>query len=60
LIPTGEIRDVKGTPFDFTSPHVIGSRINEAYEQITLGKGYDHCYVFDKPAGAMGQGRNGV
>ncbi|MEP6737627.1 MAG: aldose epimerase family protein [Chryseolinea sp.] len=55
LIPTGEIRPVKGTPFDFTTPKVIGSRINDAYEQLTVGIGYDHCYVFDKPAGSMGK-----
>src|SRR6185436_15122799 len=53
LIPTGEIRPVKGTPFDFTSPTVIGSRINDSYEQIKTGIGYDHCFVFDKPAGTL-------
>ncbi len=47
LIPTGEIRPVAGTPFDFTSPHTIGERINDNYEQLIFGKGYDHTFVFD-------------
>jgi aldose 1-epimerase len=47
MIPTGEIRPVAGTPFDFTTPHVIGERINEPYDQLILGKGYDHNYVLD-------------
>ena len=45
MIPTGELRPVEGTPFDFTSPHPIGERINEDYEQLILGKGYDHNFV---------------
>jgi aldose 1-epimerase len=47
MIPTGEIRPVAGTPFDFTSPHKIGERIGDNYEQLILGKGYDHNYVLD-------------
>ncbi len=47
MIPTGEIRPVSGTPFDFTSPHKIGERIGENYEQLILGKGYDHNYILD-------------
>ena len=47
MIPTGEIRAVAGTPFDFTTPHTIGERIGENYEQLILGKGYDHNYVLD-------------
>lgn len=47
MIPTGEIRPVAGTPFDFTTPHAIGERIGESYEQLILGKGYDHNYVLD-------------
>lgn len=47
MIPTGEIRQVAGTPFDFTTPHTIGERINEDYEQLILGKGYDHNFVLD-------------
>jgi aldose 1-epimerase len=46
-IPTGEIRPVKGTPFDFTIPHLIGDKIGETYENAALG-GYDHSFVLDK------------
>jgi aldose 1-epimerase len=47
MIPTGEIRPVAGTPFDFTSPHKIGARIGDNYEQLVLGRGYDHNYILD-------------
>lgn len=47
-IPTGEIRRVEGTPMDFRTPHTIGERINDPFEQLIFGKGYDHCYVLDK------------
>ncbi len=47
LIPTGEIRAVKNTPFDFTKSTSIGERINESDEQLVIGKGYDHCWVLD-------------
>ena len=47
LIPTGELRPVEGTPFDFTTPHTVGERIGENYEQLLLGKGYDHTFVLD-------------
>ena len=47
LIPTGELKDAKGTPFDFTTPHVIGERINEKDQQLQFGGGYDHCWIFD-------------
>src|SRR5438067_2524869 len=49
LIPTGELRKVKGTPFDFTQPTAIGARINQDDEQLKLGKGYDHNWVLNKP-----------
>ncbi len=48
LIPTGELRPVAGTPFDFTTPHTIGERINANDEQMKLGKGYDHNWVANK------------
>jgi len=48
LIPTGEIRPVAGTPFDFNTPHAVGERINGDYDQLVFGKGYDHTFVFDK------------
>lgn len=47
LIPTGEFRPVAGTPFDFTKPHAVGARINEDYDQLKLGGGYDHNFVID-------------
>ncbi len=48
LIPTGKIEPVSGTPFDFTTPATIGSRINENHVQIKFGNGYDHNYVLNK------------
>jgi aldose 1-epimerase len=48
LIPTGELRPVKGTPFDFTQPHTIGERIAVADEQLKFGGGYDHNWVLNK------------
>jgi aldose 1-epimerase len=51
LIPTGTIDPVAGTPFDFTTPHEIGERIREADEQLVFGRGYDHNWVLDRPAG---------
>jgi aldose 1-epimerase len=48
LIPTGELRPVAGTPFDFTTPHTIGERINNTDEQLKLGGGYDHNWVVNK------------
>ena len=48
LLPTGEIRAVKGTPFDFTSPKTIGKAILEKDEQLDIvGGGYDHNYVLN-------------
>lgn len=45
LIPTGKLTDVKGTPFDFNEPVKVGARINEKDNQLTVGGGYDHCWV---------------
>lgn len=47
LIPTGELKPVAGTPFDFVKPHTVGERINADDEQIKLGHGYDHNFVID-------------
>ena len=47
MIPTGEIRPVAGTPFDFNTPHTIGERIGDKYDQLILGLGYDHNYILD-------------
>ena len=48
LIPTGELRAVSGTPFDFRKPIAIGARINHDDEQLKFGKGYDHNWVLEK------------
>jgi len=47
LIPTGEEAPVAGTPMDFTSPRVIGERVEEAYQSLEFGGGYDHAWVLD-------------
>jgi len=47
-IPTGEIAPVEGTPMDFRTPHTVGSRIDEKFQQLIYGVGYDHCYVLNK------------
>ena len=47
-IPTGELRRVKGTPFDFTKSTAIGARIDQDDEQLKFGNGYDHNFVLDK------------
>ncbi len=52
-IPTGELKSVDGTPFDFRKPTKIGARINEADEQLKLAGGYDHNLVIDKPQGEL-------
>lgn len=48
LIPTGELRSVAGTPFDFRAPHAIGERIHQPDEQLRLGRGYDHNFVLNR------------
>jgi aldose 1-epimerase len=48
LITTGEIRPVAGTPFDFTKPTTVGSRIKNADDQLKAAGGYDHNFVFDR------------
>lgn len=48
FIPTGEIRSVKGTPMDFTSPVTIEKRIKSDYDQIRLANGYDHNFVLNE------------
>jgi len=53
LIPTGELRPVKGTPFDFTKSTRIGSRIDDNYEQLVLGHGYDHNFVLNRKGSGL-------
>ena len=48
LIPSGEVAEVTGTPFDFREPHVIGERIDVENEQLANGLGYDHNWVLDR------------
>ena len=47
-IPTGEILSVSGTPMDFRLPKRIGQDINDTFQQLIHGAGYDHCYVIAK------------
>ena len=54
LIPTGELKPVAGTPFDFRTAMAIGARINDNDEQLKFGHGYDHNWVLSKPAGKYG------
>lgn len=53
LIPTGELRPVAGTPFDFRTPTAVGARIEQADEQLRFGNGYDHNWVLNHAAGTM-------
>ncbi len=46
-IPTGEIAKVDGTPMDFREHHQIGDRIENNFDQLIFGKGYDHCWVIN-------------
>jgi aldose 1-epimerase len=54
LIPIGELRSVQDTPMDFTTSTPIGERIASDDEQVRRGQGYDHTWVLDKPADALG------
>ncbi|VXB88478.1 aldose epimerase family protein [Maribacter litoralis] len=47
LIPTGNLASVDDTPFDFRAPTLVGKHINSKNEQVTLGGGYDHCWVLN-------------
>lgn len=53
LIPTGERASVDGTPMDFTTPQVVGKRIDEDFEALNLGAGYDHCFVLPENSGEV-------
>ena len=52
-IPTGQPAAVKGTSFDFTTPHAIGERIGELKKPPHQTKGYDHCYVLRGQQGKL-------
>jgi aldose 1-epimerase len=53
LIPTGELRSVESTPFDFRKATAVGARIGTNDEQLHLGRGYDHNWVLDSGGGKL-------
>lgn len=53
LIPTGAYSLVQNTPFDFTEPQTIGSRVGEKNEQLSFGGGYDHNWVLNNQSGEL-------
>ncbi len=57
LIPTGEIRSVEGTPFDFRIPKTIGRDFDMNYEPIRIAGGYDHCMNFVRRRDVMNAAR---
>jgi len=57
LIPTGELRSVARTPFDFTKPTPIGARIDANNEQLAIAYGYDHNFVLNRKGAGFGIGR---
>lgn len=48
LIPTGELKAVEGTPMDFRKPEIVGKRIDDNFDQLTYGNGYDHNWVINR------------
>ncbi len=52
-IPTGEIAEVAGTPFDFREAKAIGTDLEVEHTQLKMGAGYDHCWVLNGKQGAM-------
>lgn len=48
LIPTGILQDAEGTPMDFRRPTPIGKRVNDSFEQLEFGHGYDHNWVLNR------------
>jgi aldose 1-epimerase len=55
LIPTGELKSVEGTPFDFRKATAVGSRIGADDAQLHLGHGYDHNWVLDSGGGKLAE-----
>lgn len=53
FIPTGELKNVKGTPMDFTTLTAIGARINQKDEQLIRANGYDHNWVLNRKDGSL-------
>jgi aldose 1-epimerase len=54
LVPTGELKPVDGTPFDFRKPVKVGARIDDSDPQLKYGRGYDHNWVINKPRCELG------
>jgi aldose 1-epimerase len=52
-IPCGAKAKVEGTPMDFRTPHEAGARIDEPFEQLIFGRGYDHTYILNKEGGEL-------
>ena len=55
LIPTGELKPVESTPFDFRKATAVGARINADDAQLKLGRGYDHNWVLDNQSGKLAE-----
>ena len=55
LIPTGELKSVESTPFDFRKATAIGERISTNDEQFHRGRGYDHNWVLDSTGGKLAE-----
>lgn len=53
-IPYGAPEKVEGTPMDFRTPHLVGTRIDEPTDQLTWARGYDHTYILNKEEGELG------
>ncbi len=60
LIPTGELRAVKGTPLDFTTPTRIGARVDENYDQLLHAQGYDHNFIINRKGSAGNAAAGGL
>ncbi|KAA5613322.1 galactose mutarotase [Rhodovastum atsumiense] len=54
LIPTGKLRDVAGSPMDFRQPKPLGRDIDQPYDLLKAGNGYDSTWVVNKPEGQLG------
>jgi len=53
-IPFGWPEKVENTPMDFRTPHAIGERIEDQFEQLIFGSGYDHSFVINKKPDELG------
>lgn len=53
MIPTGEIEDIRGTDLDFTTPHMVGERIDSDNQMLQYGSGYDFNYIINKAYGEL-------